>query len=126
MFRSFLIVGIGSFFGGGTRYLTQTWLVRHFTFTFPWGTFAVNIIGSFIIGVIFGLSTRTSLISNQMKLLLATGFCGGFTTFSSFSLDTYGLLRDGQFMQAFGYVSISLILGFFAAYIGVQFIKTLL
>ena len=123
MLKNFLIVGIGSFFGGGTRYITQLFIARHTTSTFPMTTFAVNIIGSFIIGLIFGLSLRTTLVSNQMKLLLATGFCGGFTTFSSFSLDTFGLLRDGQFFQAASYITLSLVLGVSAAFLGIYLVK---
>lgn len=123
MLKNFLIVGIGSFFGGGLRYLTQLLIVRHTSATFPYGTFAVNIIGSFIIGIIFGLSLKSTLISNQVKLLLATGFCGGFTTFSSFSLDNYGLLRDGEYLIFSLYFGLTLILGLFAAYSGIYLIK---
>ena len=123
MLKNFLIVGIGSFFGGGTRYITQLFISKHSSYIFPISTLAVNIIGSFIIGIIFGLSLKTPLISNQMKLLLATGFCGGFTTFSSFSLDSFGLIRDGEYMYFFLYIALSIILGLLAAFIGVQLIK---
>lgn len=125
MFKSFLIVAIGSFFGGGSRYLVSQTMTKYISVPFPFGTLTVNILGSFIIGLIFGLSLKTDLISTELKLLLATGFCGGFTTFSSFSLDTYGLLRDGEFFYAFSYISITILIGFFATFVGIQLIKTM-
>ncbi len=125
MLRTFLIVGIGSFFGGGSRYLTQVFITKFTSIPFPFGTIGVNIIGSFIIGILFGLGMKTDLISNELKMLLVTGFCGGFTTFSSFSLDTYGLFRDGEFFYAFSYIGITLLFGFFATFVGIQLIKTM-
>lgn len=123
MFKAFLIVGLGSFFGGGSRYLTQQFLTKITSIPFPLGTLTVNILGSLIIGIIFGLSAKTNLISNELKLLLATGFCGGFTTFSSFSLETFTLFADGEYMYAFTYIGTTIFIGFAATYIGVQLIR---
>ncbi len=125
MFKNFLIVGIGSFFGGGFRYLTQNLITKAVNIPFPFGTMGVNIIGSFIIGIIFALSLKSNLVTTDMKMLLATGFCGGFTTFSSFSLDTFGLIRNGEFMYAFTYVGLTLFLGFSATILAIQLIKNL-
>lgn len=125
MFKMFLIVGIGSFFGGGLRFLTQQFLAKVISIPFPFGTMTVNIVGSLIIGIIFGLSLKNDMVSLNMKLLLATGFCGGFTTFSSFSLETLNLLKDGQFFYAFSYVGISILIGFFATFVGIQLIKAI-
>lgn len=125
MFKAFLIVGTGSFFGGGSRYLVTQIMTKFISIPFPFGTLTVNILGSFIIGLIFGLSIRTDLVSTEMKMLLATGFCGGFTTFSSFSLDTYGLFRDGELFYAFSYIGVTILIGFFATFVGSQLIKTM-
>jgi len=123
MFKAFLIVGVGSFFGGGTRYLIQQFVLKISTFPFPFGTLAVNIIGSFIIGIIFGVNLKTNTISSEMKWFLVTGFCGGFTTFSSFSLETFSLFREGQYVYFFSYVATSVVIGLLATFTGVQLIK---
>ena len=125
MFKMFMLVGVGSFFGGGSRYLVQQFITKITSVPFPYGTMGVNIIGSFIIGIIFALSQRTNLVTTDIKMLLATGFCGGFTTFSSFSLDTFGLIRDGEFVYAFSYVGLTLLLGFSATILAIQLIKNI-
>ena len=119
----FLIAGLGSFFGGGFRYLVQQFFIRQFPEPFPVGTLVVNILGCFIIGIIFSLSERTNLLSNEMRMFLAVGLCGGFTTFSSFSLENFAMLRDGQYFYIFSYVGLSIFLGFLATYLGIQIIK---
>jgi fluoride exporter len=125
MTKMFFIVGLGSFIGGGLRFLAQQFIIKQFPSPFPYGTLIVNILGCFIIGIIFALSEKVDIISPSMKLFLATGFCGGFTTFSSFSLENYGLLRDGQFLYVFAYVGLSIFIGFLATYLGIVLIKTL-
>jgi CrcB protein len=119
----FFLVGLGSFLGGGSRFLAQQFMAKQFPSPFPYGTFLVNIVGCFIIGLIFALSEKADVISAEMKLFLATGFCGGFTTFSSFSLENFGLLRDGQYLYVFAYVGLSIFLGFLATYLGILLIK---
>ena len=85
MFKAMIIAGCGGFIGTCLRFLTGK-LAQHLCHTpFPWGTFTVNIVGSFIIGILFGMAEKTHLISPSMNVLLITGFCGGFTTFSSFA-----------------------------------------
>jgi fluoride exporter len=123
MIKMFFIVGFGSFIGGGSRYLAQQFITKQFPSPFPYGTFIVNIVGCFIIGLIFALSEKADVISTEMRLLLATGFCGGFTTFSSFSLENFGLLRDGQYFHVFAYVGLSIFVGFLATYLGILLIK---
>jgi fluoride exporter len=125
MTKMFFIVGLGSFIGGGLRFLAQQFITKQFPSPFPYGTMLVNIMGCFIIGLIFALSEKADIISPGMKLFLATGFCGGFTTFSSFSLENYGLLRDGQFLYVFAYVGLSVFIGFLATYLGILLIKTI-
>jgi len=123
MLRMFLIVGLGSFFGGGSRFIMQQFITKFSSSSFPYGTLAVNIIGSFIIGLLFSVSERYDFMTSEVRLLLVTGFCGGFTTFSSFSLENMVMLRDGDFFHVFMYVSLSVIVGLFATYLGIQLIK---
>lgn len=85
---------------------------------FPYATLAVNIIGSFIIGIVFAMSIKDGAISNNWKLFLATGICGGFTTFSAFSLENMGLLQNGKIGMAFTYIGLSMLLGIGATFLG--------
>lgn len=96
----YLIVFIGSGIGGGFRFWLSSFIQKYFPPFFPYGTLFVNIIGSFILGyMIFGLDEK-ELISPSIKLFIGIGFCGGFTTFSTFSLETFNLLRNTEFLLA--------------------------
>ncbi len=117
-----LIIGTGSFIGGVLRYVLSVFIQAKFLSTFPFGTLGVNIVGCFVIGVIFALSEKSTM-SVEWRLFLATGICGGFTTFSAFSQETLGLLRDGQFGYASGYVIASVILGVLATFLGYSLFK---
>ena len=112
-----LFVGIGSFIGGILRYLLSQFIQTKFLSTFPYGTLGVNVLGCLVIGLVLALSERTSM-TPEWRLFLATGICGGFTTFSAFSSETFSMLRDGQFWYAATYVLASLILGVLATFIG--------
>lgn len=91
---------IGAGFGGGFRYWLSSFVQKYFLPYFPFGTLAVNLIGSFILGLmIFGLDEK-ELISPSVKLFIGIGFCGGFTTFSTFSFETFNLIRDAEFLFA--------------------------
>ena len=120
MFRTVLLVGIGGFLGSVSRYLVGQGLHRFFDTIFPIGTMAVNILGSFIIGVIYSLAERDNLISPEMRMFLAVGFCGGFTTFSSFAFDNLNLLKDSGFLYLSVYMAGSVFLGLLAVYFGTQ------
>lgn len=115
--KTFLLVGIGGFIGSYFRYLLSLYIEQKLLSTFPYGTFAVNILGCFLIGLLFGLSKQFD-IAPEYRLLLGVGFCGGFTTFSTFSYEGIMLLQDAQFLVGFLYGGLSLIIGFFAAWIG--------
>ncbi|MBT3302888.1 MAG: fluoride efflux transporter CrcB [Bacteroidetes bacterium] len=123
MVRILLFIGVGGFLGSTSRYLMHKWVHSIFTGSFPLGTMTVNIIGCFLIGIIFGLSTKGNIQSNEWKLFLTTGFCGGFTTFSAFSLENINLLKDGQLLSFFGYTGLSLVVGLGATVLGILLIK---
>lgn len=119
MFRNFLLVGAGGAAGSMARY-GVAWLAgRYAAGTFPLGTFAINLLGSFLIGVLFGLAGRNQWLQATGMLLLATGFCGGFTTFSTFALDNVSLLQKGQSLMAIAYTGLSLVLGLILCRLGI-------
>jgi len=120
--RIVALVGLGSFIGGSLRYLIAQIVQSKFLSAFPYGTFTVNIVGCFVIGLVFGLSTKMNL-SPEWRLFLATGICGGFTTFSAFSLETMQLLREGQSFFALLYVAASILFGLLAVYLGMTLLK---
>lgn len=100
IFIKYLIVFLGAGFGGGFRYWLSSLIQEQFPPYFPFGTLAVNLIGSLILGLmIFGLDEK-ELIAPSLKLFIGIGFCGGFTTFSTFSFETFNLLKDAQFVMA--------------------------
>ena len=117
-----IAVGIGSCIGGILRYLLSQLIQAKFLSTFPFGTLSVNIIGCFLIGLVFGFSER-SYISMEWRLFLVTGLLGGFTTFSSFSNETIALIRDGQNWLALSYIASSVIVGLVATFAGISIIK---
>ena len=117
-----LAIGAGSFFGGILRYQLSQFLQSKITSGFPLGTFTVNIIGCFCIGLVFALTDRGSL-SAEWKLVIATGLLGGFTTFSAFSMETVNLLRDGQLLYAAGYAVSSVLIGLLATFAGITAIR---
>ncbi len=113
------------FLGGGTgsvlRYWIQTALHERIApCPFPWATFTVNLLGSFLIGLFYTLSARLNL-SVEVRLLLTTGLCGGFTTFSTFSNDGLLLLKQGHHGMFLLYTLTSIVLGIIAAFAGGTF-----
>ena len=123
MLRTMLLVGLGGFLGSVSRFLVGQGLHRLFDTVFPIGTMTVNIVGSFIIGVVYSLAERDNLINPEMRMFLAVGFCGGFTTFSSFAFDKLNLLKDSGFLYLSVYVAGSVFLGLIAVYLGTQIHK---
>jgi fluoride exporter len=115
--KELLIVGCGGFFGAICRYLVSGWAQTFFKSPFPFGTLTVNSIGSLLLGFIAGLS-QTAIISPQLRMFIAIGLLGAFTTFSTFSYETMMLLRSQSYVEAFLNIAISLILGIILVYIG--------
>ncbi|WP_296638467.1 fluoride efflux transporter CrcB [Polaribacter sp.] len=120
--KNLLFVFIGGGFGSVLRYCISKWLNNTET-GIPYGTFAVNILGSFLIGLILGYAAKTDTISDNHTLLLATGFCGGFTTFSTFAYENHVFLKSGDFSSFAFYTIASFAIGFLAVFAGVYVIK---
>ena len=125
MIKTLLLIGSGGFLGSISRFLTSRFLQNNFPSAFPFGTFVVNITGCFLIGVIYGFSERSSLLTPGWKMFLTVGFCGGFTTFSTFANENLALLRDGDFFHFFIYTGLSVFLGIAATFLGVIITKIL-
>lgn len=117
MFKDFLIVSLGSFLGGGLRYVVSRLLPV--AAGFPLGTFTVNIIGCFLIGLLYAMKWDGGWMSPTTRLLLTTGFCGGFTTFSTFINECGMLVKDGNMLMPALYIIASLTVGFLALMLGI-------
>jgi CrcB protein len=111
MIKAMLLAGIGGFFGTCGRYGVGLLMKRLVTTPFPLGTFTVNIVGCLLIGLLYGWVSRSPQLPQSVSLLLITGFCGGFTTFSTFSDDFYLLIQQRQSFLAILYPAASLLLG---------------
>ena len=111
MIKSLLIVGAGSFIGGAIRYLLSTFMKNVCGSGFPWGTLSVNLLGCFLFGIIFAIFSKNNSTGNTLYLLLTTGICGGFTTFSTFAHESVQMLQHGNTFGFIGYVATSIIAG---------------
>jgi fluoride exporter len=120
--RLLLVIGTGSFIGGVCRYLLSTLVQAKTPSGFPYGTLLVNLLGCFLIGVLFGIFERTQ-VSAESRLFLVTGVLGGFTTFSAFSGETYHLIKTGHSVIAITYVLISILVGISLTFAGAWIIK---
>ena len=121
--KHLILVFIGGGFGSVMRYI----IGKHLNSTetgIPWGTFAANIIGSFIIGIILGLALKQNTLSNNTVLFIAVGFCGGFTTFSTFAYENHIFLKSGDFTSFAVYTIASFVVGFLAVFLGLYLVKT--
>jgi len=125
MFKSVLIVGLGGFLGSASRFLVSRYFQLQTLSDFPWGTFTVNIVGSLIIGLVYGLSERGNFLSPELRLFLAVGFCGGFTTFSSFANDMLLMLQGRELFHFVIYSGASFILGLVSVFIGRYLVQIL-
>jgi CrcB protein len=123
MIRTLILVGTGGFLGSISRFMASRYVQKIYPEAFPLGTLLVNIAGCFLIGLIYGASEKSSLLTQGWKLFLAVGFCGGFTTFSTFANENLALLRDGEFFMFFLYTCLSVFLGIAATFAGVLITK---
>ena len=120
--KQILLVFLGGGFGSALRFIIGKWL-NNSENGIPYGTFAANIIGSLLIGVILGLAAKNETLSQSQTLLLATGFCGGFTTFSTFAYENHVFLKSGDFMSFAIYTIASFVVGFLAVFLGIWLVK---
>ena len=122
MFKQLLYVFVGGGIGSVLRYLISKHL-NSFESGIPYGTFLANIVGSLFIGIILGLAAKNNALTNNQTLFLATGFCGGFTTFSTFAYENHVFLKSGDFTTFAIYTIASFIIGFLAVFFGMYLVK---
>ena len=120
--KQLLFVFIGGGFGSVLRYVIGKWFIRSGN-TIPFATLFVNVIGSLIIGLVIGYFIKVSDTSNNYVLLLATGFCGGFTTFSTFAYENHIFLKSGDFTSFAYYTIASFVVGFLAVFAGMYIVR---
>jgi CrcB protein len=118
MIRNLLLVLLGGGFGSIARYLLSYFFTKNNAIHFPWATFIANSIGCLLIGLLFGYIQKNNLQNETLKLLLITGFCGGFTTFSTFSLENIQFIQNQNYNLAIIYTLTSIVVGFLAVIIG--------
>lgn len=118
MVKNILLIGLGGFMGSVARYLVSRLNNRVDWLSIPIGTLTVNVIGSFLIGFLVGISEKSPILTVELRMFLMVGLCGGFTTFSSFTGENLMLMRNGQFLPLFLYTGLSILLGFTAVYFG--------
>jgi CrcB protein len=119
------LVGTGGFIGSIARFLVTHYVNNLMMSAFPFATVMINITGSFLIGVIFGLSERFGWFGLEWRFFLAAGFCGGFTTFSAFSYETINLLRSGEWAWSLTNIFVSVAFCLSATFLGLLVVKVL-
>jgi CrcB protein len=123
--RQMLIVALGGAVGSVARYRLSGWVLHHaIDWRFPLGTFVVNVLGCLCVGLLAGLAVKEDFFSADARLLLFTGLMGGFTTFSAFGLETFYLLRRGEYLVAGSNMVLSMALGMLALFAGYQLIAS--
>jgi len=120
MIKNMLLIGLGGGLGSIARYLCQKWFMDHHPHAYPWGTFTVNIVGCFLIGLIWGVLFKSFADNESWKLFLMTGICGGFTTFSAFTLEGIGLIKEERMGTFLLYAGGSVLVGLLATYAGMK------
>lgn len=123
MIRNLLIVALGGGLGSALRYAVQEILHKQIENFAPYGTFVVNMIGCFLIGLFMGWAQSEKYLTESTNLLLISGFCGGFTTFSTFAMQSNELMLDQKPLQAILYIGLSVMVGMGLAYLGWKLVK---
>ena len=122
--KSFLLVFLGGGLGSGIRYLI-TIFMSQYSKVLPFGTFTVNMVGCLLIGLILGYAQKENTLNSNQTLLLATGFCGGFTTFSAFANENLELIKNGELLYFFIYIAGSIFFSIISIFIGFYIVKAL-
>ncbi len=120
--KSFLLVFLGGGLGSGLRYLVAI-AMNQYSKVLPFGTFTVNMLGCLLIGLILGYAQKENTLTSNQTLLLATGFCGGFTTFSAFANENLELIKNGEIFNFTIYITLSVLVGVIAVFSGYYFTK---
>jgi fluoride exporter len=123
--KTIVYIAIGGGLGSVFRYLTAVVINKYFQSSFPYATFVTNILGCLLIGLFFGYLEKQNAISSDLKFFLITGFCGGYTTFSTFSHENVNLLQNNQILMAFLYISLSVFIGLMATWLGLILAKAI-
>jgi fluoride exporter len=118
-YRAMIAVGFGGVLGANARYRVGDWMTNWWGSAFPWGTLLINITGSLALGFFLTLLTTRERQRPMLRLFIATGFLGGYTTFSTFSYETVRLFQDGHVLRAFVYIGASLIVGLVSVVAGI-------
>ncbi|PJZ53861.1 fluoride efflux transporter CrcB [Leptospira adleri] len=117
--RTLVLIGIGGAIGSVLRYLLQYCFGTTLGFKLPLGTLTANLLGSFLIGIVYAISERFPSINPEWRFFIASGFCGGFTTFSTFSFESLQMLKTGNYILFFAYIGVSVFGGIGFALAGV-------
>lgn len=118
MLKTILYIALGGAIGSVLRYLTSILVAKYWSNQFPLATLLTNVLGCFLIGFLIGVLEKNNLANSSLKWLLVTGFCGGFTTFSTFGYENISLFQSNNAAMAFGYIALSVLLGLFAVWLG--------
>jgi len=123
--RLLFAVGLAGFAGAVARFLVGGWVHRVAPASFPYGTLTVNALGSMLLGAVFALATERAALSPEMRIVIGVGFLGAFTTFSTFSLETMNLFREGSYALAGANVAANLVFCLGAVWLGVVLVRLL-
>ena len=123
MIRTLLLIAFGGGIGSALRYLTSVVVQKYYANVFPLATLLTNVLGCFIIGILMGLFEKNQVVTSDLKWLFVTGFCGGYTTFSTFGYENISLFQNNNSALAFLYIGGSVFMGLFAVWMGLILTK---
>lgn len=114
----YIVISIGGILGANARYLLANWAAQRLGSTFPYGTFIINISGAFVLGLFMAFLEDRAFVPANYRLFFATGFCGAYTTFSTFTYESLRLFQDGSFLLGFANIFGSVVVGMLGVFLG--------